>query len=192
MLRSLTFCVFTLALTACAPDCHNGITGESTEGSSRSSAIDRDTPDQFPQEWDVSDIENATPPNVAGRVYILAWKIRQNRTFRVDTCLVLKVLDKDDGHGKWVVAHLCRHPSWDDPSWHLAMVHATRKMGGGQILPGIIRLQKPPDNGAIYAASEEINWSFIVEDGWEIIRFSVCKRSWENAIGEKPSLDFHR
>src|SRR5262249_795195 len=57
-------------------------------------------PNELPRSWSLGEIAAQTPPyGTGGRVYVLAWKVvEDDRPLRVESCLVLKVLDADDGH----------------------------------------------------------------------------------------------
>lgn len=95
-------------------------------------------PNELPRSWSMDEIVEATPPyGVKNPVYVLAWKaVEDDREMRVESCLVLKVLDKDDEHGRWCLAHLYRHPNADKPEWRLSMIHVSGKPGT-KYFPGL-------------------------------------------------------
>ena len=155
-------------------------------------------PNELPRSWNLDDIAKATPPyGTKDPVYVLAWKVMQDeRPLRVESCLVLKVFDKNEGY---CLAHLYRHPTVEKPEWQLSMIHA---MGGkgttfypaGSWLFHSERFKKKPGNKELYAALSfgKVNWSFEQEKGWKFVSCGVCEKSWQEAIGEKPTQFFGR
>jgi hypothetical protein len=58
----------------------------------------------------------------------------------------------------------------------------------------VTRFDKRPGNQELYAAFsyEGVNWSFERPKGWKIVSCGVCERTWQEAIGEKPTQFFAR
>jgi hypothetical protein len=56
------------------------------------------------------------------------------------------------------------------------------------------RFKGRPSNKDIYGALsiEDVNWRFELEKGWRFVGCGVCEKSWDKAIGEKPSRFFGR
>jgi hypothetical protein len=157
-------------------------------------------PNELPRSWSLDEIAKATPPSGAdGKVYVLAWAVRQDeRPFRVESCLVMRVLDKDDGSGRWCLAHLYRHPAAKDPQWQVSTIHVTGGKGT-KYYPGLwirqaMRFKERPGNKALYAGlvTEDVEWSFENDKGWKFVGCLVCEQSWQEAIGEKPTRFFGR
>ena len=127
---------------------------------------------------------------------MLAWKFTEDeRPLRVDSLLVLKVLEKNEGSH---LAHLYRHPTDEQPEWQLAMTHVSGEKGT-KYDPGLMlfhdkAFQKKPGNKELYAAlsPEEVNWTFELEEGWKCVSCGVCEKNWQEAIGEKPTRPFVR
>jgi hypothetical protein len=152
-------------------------------------------PDEIPRAWNLKDIEKATPPyGVEGRLDVLAWTVIQDaRPWRTESCLVLKVLDKDDGYGKWCLASLYRLPGQDN-SWRVAKIHVKGRPGSKEF-PGLWifrskRIKEPPGNSAIYKALGDVGWSFKLDKGWKYVSCCVCEHGWQQALGEKPTQFF--
>jgi hypothetical protein len=108
---------------------------------------------------------------------------------------VLRVLDKKEGYH---LAHLYRHPAAKKPEWQLSMTHAA---GGkddkdriGRWFFHSTRFKEKPGNKEVYAALrfEDGNWTFDLEDGWKFVGCGVCEKSWQEAIGERPTRFFGR
>ncbi|HEV3144624.1 MAG TPA: hypothetical protein VGZ47_12115 [Gemmataceae bacterium] len=159
---------------------------------------DQPVPNELPRSWSVEEIAKATPPYGAeGKVYVLAWAVREDQLpFRVEICLAMKVLDKDDGYGRWCLAHLYRHPADKNPEWRLSAIHVTGAKGT-DYYPGLWILQskrfkEQPGNKQVYAACSlvEVGWTFENDKGWRFVSCCVCEQSWKAAIGEKPTRFF--
>jgi hypothetical protein len=157
-------------------------------------------PNELPRSWSLAEMTEATPPyRVEGRVYALAWQVVEDeRPVRVESCLVLKVLEQEDGHGRWCLAHLYRRPDEEKPEWSVSMIHVTGKEGT-RYFPGLWihhskRFQDRPGNKELYAslAPEEVGWSFEQEKGWKFVGCGVCEKSWREALGERPTRFFGR
>jgi hypothetical protein len=155
-------------------------------------------PNELPRSWNLEDIARKTPPYGAkGRVYVLAWKIMEDdRPLRVESCLVLKVLDEEKGHRRWHLVHLCRHPTEKKPEWELSMIHVSGGKGT-KYYPGLWifhskMLKDRPGNKDIYAAlgDEDVGWSFGQEKGWRFVSCGVCEKTWQAAVGERPTRFF--
>jgi hypothetical protein len=154
-------------------------------------------PTEPPCSWGAKEIGKQAPPyGVKGRVYVLAWKFMEDeRPLRVDSLLVLKVLEKNEGYH---LTHLYRHPDDKKPEWRLSTTHVSGKQGT-KYYPGLMlfhhkAFEKKPGNKELYAAlsPEEIDWAFELEEGWKCVSCGVCEKNWEEAIGEKPTRFFGR
>ena len=157
-------------------------------------------PNDLPKSWDIAEIQKATPPYGAdGQVYVLAWKVEEDdRPLKVERCLVLRVLDKDDGYGRWCLASLYRHPDDKTPEWRLSMIHVLGEKGT-KTYPGMWihhskRFKEKPGNKELYATLplEDIRWSFDPDKDWKLVNSGVCEKNWETAIGEKPTKFFSK
>jgi hypothetical protein len=163
--------------------------------SSSASPQEKPVPNELPRSWSLEEIAKETPPfDTDGRVYVLAWKVVQDdRPLRVESCLALRVLDKNQGY---YLAHLYRHPASEKPAWQIGMTHVSGAEGT-KYFPGldimhVKRFKSRPTNKELYAALvfKEVNWSFELEKGWKLVSCGVCEKSWQDAIGEKPSRLF--
>jgi hypothetical protein len=161
---------------------------------------EKPVPNELPPSWTLEDIASQTPPYGArGRVYVLAWKILEDeRPIRFESCLALKVLDRDDGYGRWCLAHLYRHPDDTKPEWQLSTIHVSGRPGT-KYFPGLWihqdkRFNERPGNEEIYASfsPEEVGWSFEQDSGFRLVDCAVCEKSWKMAIGQKPTQFFER
>jgi hypothetical protein len=152
----------------------------------------RPTTDVIPADWSITELSKVTPPvDDESRFYVLAWEvIEDDRPLRVEKCLVLRVLDKDDGFGQWCLAKLYRHPGGNDPRWHQSMMHILNDRTGGELVHHSVRLKAGTGNAGVYAALKKVNWEFKLSEGWRRISGHVCETNWELAIGEKPSRFF--
>lgn len=155
-------------------------------------------PNELPRSWNLEEIAKQTPPYGAeGRVHVLAWKVMvDDRPLRVESCLVLKVLDTDSDYGRWCLAHLYRHPGEKKPEWRLSMIHVSGEKGT-KYFPGLNimqakRFKTRPGNKELYAALsiEEVGWTFKQEKGWKFVSCCVCENTWKAAIGETPTRFF--
>jgi hypothetical protein len=106
---------------------------------------------------------------------------------------VLKVLDKNKDYR---LAHLYRHPIDKEPKWRLSMTHVSGEKGT-KYFPGlwimhVTQFKAKPGNKDLYAAlsNSEVAWRFTLEKGWKIVGCGVCEQSWQQAIGEKPTVFF--
>lgn len=166
---------------------------------SANSPDDEVVPNELPRAWDIEQIAKGAPPQVPSRVYVLAWAVMEDeRPFRVERCLVLRVLDKDDGFGRWHLNHMYRHPHDKVPAWRQSVSHFSYPMGH-KYFPGLWvahykRFKQKPTNKDIYASFgvEEVDWSFGQPDRFKFVSCAVCEKSWEAAIGEKPTQFFGR
>lgn len=147
--------------------------------------------DVFPAGWSPSEIAEATPPYGAdGHVHVLAWQVREDkRPLRVETCLVLKDLGKDDGHGRWCLAYLYRHPHLEAPAWQVPLVFPppVRK---GRAVPAVPeyckRFTDRPGNEDVSRFLKGVRWKSRWDDDWKLLGGAVCARAWRSAIGEQP------
>jgi hypothetical protein len=157
-------------------------------------------PDALPRSWSLEEISKAAPPYGAeGRVYVLAWTVvEDSRPLRVESCLVLKILNEESENGRWCLAHLYRHPVDQKAKWRLSLTHVSGEPGTKYFLGVDLfhakRFDEKPGNKELYAALafEEVNWNFELEKGWTVVGCGVCERSWQEAVGEKPTRFFKR
>jgi hypothetical protein len=175
-------CAGAVALLACA-------------GWSTARCDEKPTPNELPRAWSLEEIAKATPPYGAeGHVHVLAWKVVTDaRPWRVESCLVFKVLDKKEGY---CLAHLYRHPTAKKPEWHLASTHVVGEKGT-PVFTGLEffhshRFKEQPGNKELYAVLgfKGVNWRFELESGWKYISCCVCEETWQAVIGEKPTQFF--
>jgi hypothetical protein len=151
---------------------------------------------ELPRTWELKDIAAEAPPYGAeGKVYVLAWLIKEDdRPLRVESCLVLKDLGKDDEHGRWCLSHLYRHPDGRDNAWTLPPLWVSPPPPLGPKEPVAIdhakRLKKKPTNKDVYEAAKDVQWRFAVDEGWKLLSCAVCERNWFAAVGEKPTRFF--
>ena len=154
-------------------------------------------PNELPRSWSIEEIGKESPPYGAeGRVYVLAWQILEDdRPMRVESCLVLQIFEKEQ---EYTLSHLYRHPDAKKPEWQLSMTHVSGEKGT-KYYPGLWlfhakRFKARPTNKDIYRAlsMEEVNWRFELEKGWRFVGCGVCEKSWEEAIGERPTRFFGR
>jgi hypothetical protein len=152
--------------------------------------------DGLPRSWSLEEIEKQTPPYGAkGRVYVLAWKVMEDdRPLRVESCLVLKALDKNG----YSLAHLYRHPADKKPEWCLSWLHITGEEGT-KYFPGLEilhckRFKNRPGSKELYASLswEDVGWSFEQEEGWKFVSCCVCEKNWQAVTGEAPTQFFGR
>jgi hypothetical protein len=149
----------------------------------------------YPRSWKLAEIAAALSPlDPKDRTYVLAWKVvEDDRPLRIESCLVLKVLDRGEGY---MLGNLYRHPDDKKPEWNLAMTHVSFKEGTDGY-PGLMythfqRFDARPRNDELYAALrfEEVNWKFEIEEGWKVLGCGVCNASWLEALGEEPTRFF--
>ena len=155
-------------------------------------------PNELPRSWSLEEIAKEAPPyGTQGRVYVLAWQvIEDKRPLRVESCLILKVVKEDAGSSRWMLSHLYRHPMEKKPKWQLSMMHLSGEPGT-PYFPGMWIMHGKgfkikPTNKDIYASllMEEVGWRFELEKGWSYVSCGVCEKSWQEAIGEKPTRFF--
>ena len=146
------------------------------------------TPNEIPRSWNFAEIAKQAPPFGVDRQIL-----EDDRPLRVESSLVLQV---SDNNRNYTLSHLYRHPNSKDPKWHLSMGHVSGKKGT-KYYPGLwlFRVKgfdKRPTNKDLYKALcfDEVNWSFQIEKGWKIVGCGVCEKSWQEAIGEKPTQYF--
>jgi hypothetical protein len=151
---------------------------------------------ELPRTWELGEIADATPPyKTEGKVYVLAWQVREDdRPLRVESCLVLKVLEEPREHGHWSLAHLYRHPFGRDNVWTLPPLWVSPPPPLGPAEPVAIdhmkRFKSRPTNKDIYDSLKDVQWRFDLEPGWRWVGCAVCERNWEAAIDEKPTRFF--
>src|SRR5262245_30834736 len=92
-------------------------------------------PTELPPSWSLEDIAKESPPyGTNDPVHVLAWKIVEDeRPLRVESCLVLKVLGRNNGY---TLSHLFRHPAGKKPEWQLSVAHVSGKEGT-KYFPGL-------------------------------------------------------
>jgi len=160
-------------------------------------AFSKAVPNELPRSWSMEEICKAAPPyGGEGRVYVLAWQIiEDDRPMRIESCLVLQVLENEK---RYTLSHLYRHPDVKKPEWNLSMTHVSGEKGT-KYYPGLWLFHAKgfkarPTNKDVYGAlsMEDVNWRFELEKGWRFVGCGVCEKSWEEAIGEKPSRFFGR
>lgn len=151
-----------------------------------------------PRSWDLDEIARETPTFAGGRVYVLAWTIMEDeddRRLRVESCLVMRVLDKKEGY---CLAHLYRHPNNKKPQWELSMTHVMGAKGTkdypGQWYIHTKCFEKRPGNKEVYGSLsfEEVDWTFECEKGCKLVDCGVCEKTWREVIGERPTRFFRR
>ncbi len=156
--------------------------------------------DELPSSWSLREIAEETPPGGygTGGVYILAWRTPEDDPSGLHgSCLVMRVLPRDDGYGRWSLAHLYRDSHHKDAKWRLSMTHVTGRPGT-KYFPGLWlhhckRFKERPTNKDLYAACEDIegvNWHFESDKESVRIKGGVCERNWQKVIGEKPARFF--
>jgi hypothetical protein len=157
-------------------------------------AFDPGPPDELPFGWNAAEIEGAAPPyHAGGQAYVLAWVvIEDDRPFRVESCLVLRVLDRDDGHGQWSLAHVYRHPLLPRPAWRVGTAHQLDDDFIGHWVWFCRRLPAGSGNAGVYAALSDVDWHFENRERWRVLGCRVCERNWEVAVGERPTRFFGR
>jgi hypothetical protein len=150
-------------------------------------------PNELPRNWSIADIAAAANPPGDGRVYVLAWQIRQdNRPLRVESSLAVKVLGDEK---KYIITHLFRHPDTKDSKWQESMLHATGGSAGptGTWYYHTKLFEGRPGNKELYAAlksPEDLHWRWEPDPGWQLIGCGVCEASWQVITKEKPTRFF--
>jgi len=148
-----------------------------------------------PQSWDFWAISDATTGG-PGIVYVLAWSISEYEGHRGESCLTMRVLENDNGYGRWCASHLYFDRSDGDHKWRESMVHVTRRYETigflGRRIWNSKDFKERPGNTELYSAMgvEELNWSFRNEHGEKFVSCGVCEKSWLEVTGEKPTRFF--
>lgn len=165
------------------------------------SKSDRLLQDELPASWSLEEIAKETPPYGMGTegVCVLAWQSWGDEKWRGDSCLVMRVLDKDSEHGRWRLAHLGRNVNSPNPKWQVSMMHVSSGEGT-KYFPGVwlfhaTSFKVQPTNKDIYAACTDIEgvyWSFEPDNGSRLIGAGVCEQNWLKVIGEKPTRFFRQ
>jgi hypothetical protein len=151
--------------------------------------------DGLPRSWDIKQIEKDAPNSVVpGRFYVLAWHASAwtftGKEFRQESCLALRVHGKEKPE-RWDLYHLYRRPLEKDATWSISMHHATGGEAGptGRWYFHSQVFNSRPGNKQIYdslgLSSKGVNWTF--ERGDNCVGCGVCKKNWEEPIGEKPT-----
>jgi hypothetical protein len=156
-------------------------------------------PDELFPGWTHSEIAEAAPPYGAdGPVYVLAWKVADFNDRRVEICLALRVLDKDDGLGRWSFSRLGRFPL-EDPRWRVTEMHVQEPDVNyplaGRWESHNIRLKALPQDHELDEVLEKMNWTFDLTKeaqriGFQVIASQVCENQWQQAFGHKPTRAF--
>jgi len=152
----------------------------------------------LPYSWYVRQIEKDAPNSVVpGCFYVLAWDASawtyMGKEWRVESCLALRVFGKDEPD-RWDLYHLYRRPLEKDSRWHISMHHATGGEAGptGRWYFHSKVFKSRPGNKEIYdslsSSSTGVNWKF--ERGDDCVGCGVYEKSWQEAIGEKPTRFF--
>lgn len=162
------------------------------------------SPHGIPSSWNLDEIARETPPygyeGMKG-VYVLAWAIREDdRPLKVEECVVMRVLEEDDGQGRWCLAHLWRQPDSRNAKWKLSTIHVSGAEGTkywpGMWIHHAVRFKTRPTNKELYASLadglEGVRWSFELDPGWRYIDCGVCEQNWQTVTGEKPTQGFKR
>lgn len=148
-------------------------------------------PNELPCAWSLEEIAKEAPGD--GRLFVLAWKIVEDaRPVRAESCLVLRVIGKNEGY---CLSHLYRDPAAKKPEWEIMMTHVLDNFhSAGRWVMHCTDFKKKPSNKEIYAAlsREDVEWTFAQEEGWRFVACGVCEKSWQEAIGEKPTRFFGR
>ena len=149
-------------------------------------------PNELPRGWKIAEIKAAALPTFDGRVYFLAWQIRQDdRPLRVESCLAVKV--SRDGRG-YTLTHLYRHPGDPEPRWKVSNVHGIGRPGGppGQWRFHYKTFDGRPGNKELYAAlaPEGVDWRWDTRHGFKFVGCGVCEASWQAVTREKPRRFF--
>jgi hypothetical protein len=151
---------------------------------------------ELPDNWDLETIAKAIQgADAAGRVYLLAWKIVEtNRPLRIESCLVLKALDRPVEQGAWVLAELFRHPLEDTRTeWRQNLTTFSLTDGGGGSIESVFWFKEKPVNESVYdKLKSPIHsfWNLSFEKDMKIIGCCVCDSQWKEAIGESPTQFF--
>lgn len=153
---------------------------------------------ELPPSWDVKKIEkDATNSVVPGRFHVLAWHASawtyMGKKWGRETCLALRVIQEGESrHGS--LYHLYREPHAEDPRWRLSFHHALGGEAGptGTWYIHEVEFTTRPGNKEIYDSlgysSNGVGWRF--ERGEHCIGCGVCEKSWQEAIGERPTRFF--
>ena len=146
----------------------------------------------LPEGWKLDEIAKAAHPSAgAANTCVLAWKIEEDDTLRVEQCLVLCQLEK----GRWFLVALFRHPKAEErPEWERSRVHVTPddpRMRGGWVWH-YRSFDKRPSNKEIYESMDEFRWRLGADDGFKLLSAKVCTSTWEAAIQEKPTRFFSK
>lgn len=152
----------------------------------------------LPRSWDIKNIEKGAPNSDApGRFYVLAWRASastyEGKEYRTESCLALRVFGMDKPE-RWDLYHLYRRPLDKDPRWRISMHHATGGEAGptGRWYFHYKVFKSRPGNKDIYdslsSSSTGVSWNFERDD--DCVGCGICEKSWQKAIGEKPTRFF--
>jgi hypothetical protein len=154
---------------------------------------------EIPRSWDFAEFDEQ-PPRIPGKLHVLAWAVEDyDRGFRTERCILIRVLDEDDGFGRWHASHLYRDPNGKDRKWRESTMHVSGAEGT-KYWPGLWimhykRFTKHPGNKEMYASmdsSEELYWGFKAEGDAKLVSCGVCEKAWEKVMGEKPTRFFKK
>jgi hypothetical protein len=151
----------------------------------------------FPKSWNLDEIAKATPPfGHDEKVSLLVWKITEEEGSRSQSCIVLRLLDKDDRSGRWCVAHLYWDFSAEKPKWRLSRMHVSGEKGTedfpGRWILHSKRFKTKPNNKELYDAlkSVDIHWNFVIPIEEKFVACGVCEQNWKEFTGEMPTEFF--
>jgi hypothetical protein len=152
-------------------------------------------PNELPRGFLRDDIAKAAPPyGGEATTHVLAWIVRQDeRPFRVESCLVLKVLKEDSDRGRYCLSHIYRHPSAAEPEWRLPPLWISPPDEVPIVtVEHFKRFHEKPTNKAVAGMLKDVQWSFEFPKGWQVVACGVCELDWERATGAKPTTFFAR
>lgn len=183
-------CVWTILVSICLGLCLPGC-GPGNPESSVENSMPED--DLFPG-WTYAEIASATPPYTGGNAYVLAWTVVNDGGLRIESCLVLRVLQKDDGDGKYCLSHLYRHPTHANSHWRVSWIHESDDnrdvAAAGHNALHSTWLKRLPDEQEFAAALRIVDWTFDLNQWPQVVGYRVCTRQWERALGRKPDCQF--
>ena len=121
--------------------------------------------------------------------YVLTWRVKEDdRPLRVESCLVLKDLGEDDGHGRWCLALLFRHPAAEDAAWRVPVNFPPPVPKGQPVAaaPESSTLEDRPGNAGVCKFLKQVRWQVTREEDWRLLGGAVRPRTWRADVGEKP------
>lgn len=158
-------------------------------------------PDKLPASWKLDEIAKGAPPYGLGTegVYVLAWQTWwDGQPPQGGSCLVMRVLEEDDGYGgRWHLSHLYQR-SDKDPKWRISTAHITegKELWQSRWVFHSKRFRNRPTNNDLYAALTDhrdgVPWSFALEPDSTVVDCGVCEQNWLKVTGEKPTQFFNQ